>query len=806
MAQAAAGKVPGGVHGFAPSLTSFVGRAGAVAEVAGLLGQFHLVTVTGPGGVGKTRLAGEVARRVAGEFADGVWLVELAAVQEPALVPAAVAAVLEVRERPGEPMVESLAAVVAGQQLLLVLDNCEHVLDAAAALCGALLGAADDVRVLATSREPVGVAGEARYRLPPLTLPGDGAAGAGGSEAVALFAERARQMDPHFPASAEAGPVVAALVARLDGMPLAIELAAARVESLGLSQLMERLDDRVALLAGGDRMAPPRLRSLAGAVDWSYRLLGGDEQRVFRQVSVFPGPFTLAAAEMVAGPGSGPVVLHLVDCSLLTPPRTGPDGRDRYLMLETLRAFGLDLLDGAGEQPAAAAALAQYALQVAEQTDAGMRTSTGEAAAARWLDAEDATMHQALAWCMEHDPAAALRLAIALAPWWTLRGRAVAGYALLRAAAGHAVAGEDAWCEAQLLLGKLSSTISDFAGALGHFTAAREGVTARGPSRALVWALFGSSTALTLLNRIPEAASDARRAWAVAEETGDPVAEAMACYSLGWIACCADDSATALTWLRRACQVDPAVIPGWLARLCRWVLTETLIDAGEDTAAQRSGAEGLAQARELGDLYHQANLLWTMAILDQQAGRLADARTHLHEAVWLAVRTGNQGRLVDCLDICGQLCAATGRWADAITVWAAYAACYRRTTLPIFSQETRRREEPMRKARQALAPDRTRAAEERGGAMTLATAAEYAAMLTAADPRRPQAPPGLGQLSARERELVALVAQGRTNAQIAAHLYISVRTVGSHLDRIRDKTGCRRRADLTRFALQAGLV
>ncbi len=199
MAQAAAGKVPGGVHGFAPSLTSFVGRAGAVAEVAGLLGQFHLVTVTGPGGVGKTRLAGEVARRVAGEFADGVWLVELAAVQEPALVPAAVAAVLEVRERPGEPMVESLAAVVAGQQLLLVLDNCEHVLDAAAALCGALLGAADDVRVLATSREPVGVAGEARYRLPPLTLPGDGAAGAGGSEAVALFAKRARQMDPNSP-------------------------------------------------------------------------------------------------------------------------------------------------------------------------------------------------------------------------------------------------------------------------------------------------------------------------------------------------------------------------------------------------------------------------------------------------------------------------------------------------------------------------------------------------------------------------------------------------------------------------------
>jgi predicted ATPase len=159
------------VHGFTPALTSFVGRAAQVDEVAGLLAEYRLVTVTGPGGVGKTRLAVEVARRVAGRFADGVWLVELAAVQEPALVPAAVAVVLGLRQPPGMSIVESLAEVLARQQLLLVLDNCEHVAGAAAELCGGLLPAADDVRVLATSREPVGVAGEARYRVPPLTLP-----------------------------------------------------------------------------------------------------------------------------------------------------------------------------------------------------------------------------------------------------------------------------------------------------------------------------------------------------------------------------------------------------------------------------------------------------------------------------------------------------------------------------------------------------------------------------------------------------------------------------------------------------------
>ena len=195
-----------------------------------------------------------------------------------------------------------------------------------------------------------------------------------------------------------------------------------------------------------------------------------------------------------------------------------------------------------------------------------------------------------------------------------------------------------------------------------------------------------------------------------------------------------------------------------------------------------------------------------MAELDLQAGRMPEAGAYLRESSELAVQTSDRLRLIDCLDNCGHLCAATGRWADAVTIWAAYDACNRDAGLLDLPQDALRRQEPLRKAAQALGPARTRAAEERGAAMTLETAAEFAALLTAPDPLAPQAPAGLAQLSAREQELVTLVAQGRTDAQIAAQLYISVSTVRSHLDRIRDKSGCRRRADLTRLALQAGLV
>ena len=580
------------MHGFPAVLTSFIGRDGPVCEVAGLLEERRLVTVTGPGGSGKTRLANQVARRVAGRFADGAWLVELAPVADPAQVAAAVAVALGVREEAGVPAAGALGRVLARQQLLLVLDNCEHMIGAAAELCAGLLAACDDVRVLATSREPLAVAGEARYRLAPLALPDqDDLAGAAGAEAVALFADRARSADARFSLAGETTPAVARLVRQLDGLPLAIELAAARVEALGVTGLVDRLDDRFALLAGGDRLAPSRQRSLAATVEWSYQLLEEHERRVFRALSVFPGPFTLEAAEAVAGAGAGPAVLHLVDCSLLVPPRPGPDGRSRYGMLETLRAAGTRLIAQAGEQDQAAAALAGWALRVAEQAAEGLQTSTAEeVAAARWLDAEDATMRQVLAWAMDHDPAAAVRLAGALAWWWLLRGRLLGQYELLCQVAGRAEAGSDGWCAVQLWI--ISAAVYlDQAAMLEHATALRDAAADRGPSRALVEGLVGRAVALYNMGRAGEAAEEARRALAVAREIGYGTGQVMALGALSFAAGSSGDMDQAGQLARQAAQIT-AGVAGMYARWCSYVLTEALIQGGDWPAPAKSARQG----------------------------------------------------------------------------------------------------------------------------------------------------------------------------------------------------------------------
>ena len=794
-----------GVHGFPAVLTSFVGRAGAVREVAGLLENYRLVTVTGPGGVGKTRLAGAVASQVAVRFADGVWLAELAPVRDPAQVPPAVAVALGAREQAGVPAAEAVVRVLARQQLLVVLDNCEHVIGAAAELCARLLQACDDIRVLATSREPLRIAGEAVYRLAPLPVPDrDDVGDVAGAEAVALFADRARAADAGFALTDQNRGDAARLVGRLDGMPLAIELAAARVEALGIPQLLGLLDGRLALLAGGDRLAAGRHRSLAAAAEWSYQLLDETERRVFRLLSVFPASFTLEAAGAVAGGRAAQAVLRLVECSLLVPPRLGPDGRLRYGMLETLRDYGAGVLAEAGEQDDAEAALAGYAVGIAEEAGAGVQTTTGEPAGARWLDAEDATLGRVLAWAVEHDLDMAARLVTALSMWWVLRGRLAGQRQLLLEVAGRAEPGSDGWCAAQFWLAWTAPDSVDLPAGLQRCAAVIDVIGDRGPSRVLVDCLAVQSTILSGLGRIPEAVQCGRRALAMARELGYPFGQVHAMTGLAIAAWDAGDLDDAAQLARQAGQIPD--IPGTAARACGYRLATMLTEAGDLAAAEQACAATLARARDAGDLYSLGGLLTVMADLDLRAGRVGDTVAHLREAAQIALHTGMWVTILNVLYLCGYLCAATGQPADAITAWAIDETLGRHGGFAWRDAETRRREDALREARQVLGPERASAAGQRGAAMSMATAADYALLLTAPSPPPAPAAPGAVRLSPRERELVTLVAQGRTDADIAGQLYISIRTVRSHLDRIRDKTGCRRRADLTRLALAEGLV
>jgi predicted ATPase/DNA-binding CsgD family transcriptional regulator len=786
------------LHGFTNALTSFVGRTVEREELAALVAEYRLVTVTGPGGVGKTRLASEVTRRTVSRFADGAWLVELASVAEPAQVAAAILVTLGLPEDRDTPAGQQLAKVMACRQVLLVLDSCEHVLSVVARLCSDLLSAADDLRIVATSREPLGVSGEIRYRLGPLGLPGAGGPSQDEEpDAVALFAERAREADRRFAVNEKSRPVVERIVGRLDGMPLAIELAAARVEALGVDQLADRLDDQLQLLTSADPLAPARQRSLAATAEWSYRLLSEAERRAFRRLAVFPAPFSLDAAELVTGNDASAAVLRLVDCSLLAPPLAGPDGRARYLMLETLRAYGLRQLAAAGEKHEAEAALAKHALTVAEQAAADLEASGRELAGARWLDVEDPTVHQALRWALDNQPDAALRLAIALAPWWSRQGRASAGYELLGLTMGHAAVGGKLWGAVQFWRGMLAPDPFERAG-LDHFSAACDALVTHGPSPMLVRTLNERAHCLAHLRRYGEAVQDAQDALAMATDLSWRTGQAISLTSLAVLAHYTGNNADTLLYLRKAQRIDHATIPDGVARAARIYLGRALIEAGELAEARHLGAQALDWAETAAAPFDVAECLALLATLELQAGHTEMAAQHIRDALETAWRIDSRYRIFESIDLCGQLCAQAKRYAEAVTLWEARAAHWREFLLADLPLEQAHRQDLLRQARQALGPGKARAAAERGMAMTLSTVVEYARL--AAELKDPATE--LPQLTSRERELVTLVANGYTDAQIASQLHISIRTVRSHLDRIRAKTGCRRRADLTRLALQ----
>ena len=411
---------------------SFVGRDVEVAEVRRLVGSARLVTLTGAGGCGKTRLALQVAAELLDGSGDGVWLVELASVSEQGAVPVAISEVLGIASRAGRPVLDTLLDALELQYVLIVLDNCEHLIEACADVANAILLRCPRVHLMATSREPLGIGGETIYRVPSLSLPnaeGGDISAAEQSDAVALFVDRARAQGSECTLDEETGPLVVSICRRLDGMPLAIELAAARLRSMSLESLNDRLDQRFRLLTGGSRSALPRQQTLRATVEWSYSLLNNSEQSLLRRLSVFAESFDLEAAEEVCCLQDveefdvDDLLGSLVDKSLVVTEPSG--GKARYRMLETIRQFAAERLVESDEVEAAAigAAHASYYLSLAELAAPHLFGPEQ----GRWfarLDADEANLQRAL----EHSTTErdgterALRFGVALQRYWRVRG------------------------------------------------------------------------------------------------------------------------------------------------------------------------------------------------------------------------------------------------------------------------------------------------------------------------------------------------------------------------------------------------
>ena len=756
------------------------------------------LTLTGPGGVGKTRLALAVARELLAAFEHGVIFVDLAPLTDPALLIPAIAHALAVRDAGGQPLGEQLADYLQDKHLLVVLDNVEHLLTAAPDVA-VLLAAAPDLKVLATSRAPLRLRGEHVLPLPPLALPAIDARrpldlpAVAAVPAVALFVQRAQAVKPAFALTRENARAVAAICARLDGLPLALELAAARVALLPSRALLARLERRLTLLTGGARDLPARQQTMRGTIAWSHDLLTGAEQALFRRLAVFAGGASLEAIEAVCAAAGGlePAVLDgvasLAEKSLLRQAE-GPEGEPRVAMLETIREFALEQLAASDEEERVRRQHAEHFLALVEAAGPELAGRDQGAWLAR-LEAEHENLRTALAWVAERGPpGTALRLAGALPEFWRMHGHLGEGRRWLeRALARGGEAAPVDRAKALQAAGRLARVQGDLEAA-----------------RAVL------EESLTLYRELQDQQGIADVLHNLATAQQDPaVARALLEESLVLHRDLGDVPGTATTFN----------VLGEVARLQRDYAT-----------ARAHYAASLALLRELGDTWRTPMVLHNLGIVAHLQGDHAAARAHQAEALALLQEVGTRGLAREltayALEGLAAAAGAEGRPERAVRLFGAADALREALGTPLHPAHRAELERGVAAARAALGEGAFAASWEAGRALSLEEA--IAAALQVDDeggdadgapppapvvapavppaptsPTRPALPAGL---SAREVEVLQLVAAGRTNKEIAEALVLGVATVQSHTIHIYQKLGVRGRADAIAFALRHGLL
>jgi predicted ATPase/DNA-binding SARP family transcriptional activator/DNA-binding CsgD family transcriptional regulator len=774
-----------GRHNLPLARTSFVGREREILEVKRLLAMTLLLTLTGVGGSGKTRLALRVASDLAGAYPDGAWLVELAPLSEPELVPQAVARALKVREQPNRPLLETLKEDLRAKKMLLVVDNCEHLIEAVAHLVDALLGTCPHLRVLATSREALDVAGEVTWVVPSLSVPGPRqvAPTAGeleGYESARLFMERARYRDPSFVLTPQNMQAVAQICRRLDGIPLAIELAAARVGVLSAEQIAERLEDSLKLLSAGRRTAVPRHQTLRAALDWSYDLLAEPEKRLFGRLSVFAGGWTLEAAE-VAGAGESidgrdvlDLLSRLVDKSLVVA-EAEAEGTVRYRMLEPVRQYGLELLEAGGEAERVRERHAEHYLALAEAAEPELMGADQ----ASWLErlgTEHANLRAALSWALGPEDAEpreraelGLQLAATLGRFWN----------------AHSPSEGLGWLERGLARRSSASSPSVRAKALEQ-----AGWIAiwHGDYEEAVTMLEEGLASFKELKDKPGAATLLANLGVAVLQRGDDHSEVTALR----------EEAEAL---RQELTDRPAI-----AHLLNF-LGQAALGEGDHDRAVAHFEEGLVLYRELGDTRNIAMNFCCVGMTELSLGDRERAATPFEEALRLLRGRGDKvGIAYSLLGLAG-VAVSRGLPARAARLWGASEALREADGLPLspFVRSISDYEGDLAAARAGLDERSFAAAWSEGRAMTPEQATEYALSGEESAPptlvpvaeQRPLTDEPTETLTPREQEIAVLVERGLTNRRIAEELVISEHTVATHVRKILKKLGLRSRAQIS---------